>query len=274
LRLGSIRNFTTLSVELAIVFVSAAAADRPTEDPEVLLRRIRSRIAAHLSQLPNYACREVVDRALRRGTTWNHLDTVQFEVALVGREELFSRPGEEKFGERSIGELAPGTITNRVLGSQVDMIFASDAAEFRYVGTAKKDGRQTFRYDFRVPQDKSGFEVTHDSARAIVPFEGSVWVDVETLDLVRADLKVNHIPSNVRVRSIEKSIHYRLIHIADADFQLPGKTELSATDDLGNYSLTVIRLDQCREFTGESTIKYGAPTQGPTSRDRLDHPEH
>jgi hypothetical protein len=154
------------------------------------------------------------------------------------------------------------------------MIFASDAAEFRYVGTAKKDGHQTFRYDLRVPQDKSGFVVMHNSAKAIVPFEASVWVDVETLDLVRMDLKVNRIPSYVRVQSIEKSMHYRLIHIADADFLLPGKTELAATDDLGNYSLSVIRLDQCREFTGQSTIKYGAPTQDSTSRDRLDHPEH
>jgi hypothetical protein len=257
-----------------MVLVSAAAADRSTEDPELLLQRIRSRIAAHLSQLPNYACREVVDRTLRRGSTWNHLDTVQFEVALVGREELFSRLGEERFGERSIGELAPGTMTNGVLGSQVDMIFASGAAEFRYVGTAKKDGHQTFRYDYRVPEDKSGFLVMHNSAKAIVPFEGSVWVDAETLDLVRADLKVDHVPSNVGVRSIEKSMHYRLIHIADADFMLPGKTELAATDDLGNYSLSVIRLDQCREFTGESTIKYGAPTEGSASRERLDHPEH
>lgn len=257
-----------------MVFVSAAAADRPTEDPELLLRRIRSRIAAHLSQLPNYACREAVDRTLRRGSTWNHLDTVQFEVALVGREELFSRPGEERFGERAIGELAPGTITDSVLGSQLDMLFASDTAEFKYAGTSKKDGHQTFRYDLRVPQDKSGFVVKHDSAQAIVPFEASVWVDVETLDLVRADLKVNRIPSYVGVRSIEKSMHYRLIHIADADFLLPDKTELSATDELGNYSLTVIRLDQCREFTGESTIKYGAPAQGTSSRDRLDHPEH
>jgi hypothetical protein len=274
LRLRSIRNFATLLLELALVLASAAAADKPTEDPELLLHRIRSRAAAHLSQLPNYTCHEVVDRSLRRGNIWNHLDTVQFEVALVGREELFSRSGEERFGERSIGELAPGTITNGVLGSQVDMILASDAAEFRYAGTAKKEGRQTFRYDFRVPQDKSGFLVTHDSAKAIVPFEGSIWVDVETLDLVRVDLKVNRIPSYVGVHSIEKSMHYQLIHIANTDFLLPGKTELAATDSLGNYSLSRIRLDQCREFSGESTIKYGAPTQGAASRDRLDHPEH
>jgi hypothetical protein len=271
LRFHSIRTFATLPVELALVFAAAAATDKPTEDPELLLRQIRSRTAAHLSQLSNYTCHEVVDRMLRRGSTWNHLDTVEFEVAFVGREELFSRPGEERFGEHTIGELAPGTISDGVLGSQIDMIFASDAAEFRFAGTAKKDGHKTFRYDLRVPQDKSGLLVKHNSAEAIVPFEGSVWVDVETLDLVRVDIKANRIPSYVGVRSIEKSMHYQMIHIADADFLLPRSAELAATDDLGNYSLNMIKTDRCREFTGESTIKYGAPTQGSASRDRPEH---
>jgi hypothetical protein len=119
-----------------------------------------------------------------------------------------------------------------------------------------------------VPQEKSGFRVRHDSAEAIVPFEGSVWVDVETLDLVRVDLKVNRIPSHVGVRSIEKSMHYRILRIADTDFLLPRNAELSATDDQGNYSLNMIKLDGCRVFSGESSIKYGAPAQGTASRDR------
>jgi hypothetical protein len=271
LRFYSIRGFATLPAGLALIFAASAATDKPTEDPELLLRQIRSVTAVHLSQLPNYTCHEVVDRMLRRGGTWNHLDTVEFEVALVGGEELFSRPGEDRFGERSIGELAPGTISNGALGSQIDMIFASDAADFQFVGTAEEDGHKTFRYDLRVPQDKSRYLVRHGSAQAVVPFEGSVWVDVETLDLVRVDLKVNRIPSNVGVRSIEKSMHYRLMHIGGADFLLPRNAELAATDDRGNYSLNTISLDQCREFTGESTIRYDAPTDGSASRERLGH---
>jgi hypothetical protein len=272
----TIRNFAALFLGFVAVFAAAGATDKLTEDPELLLRRIRTRTAAHLSQLPNYTCHQVVDRMMRRGTTWNHIDTVEFEVAFVGRQELFSRPGQERFGEKSLGELAPGTMSDGVLGSQIDMAFATDTTEFRYVGTAKKDGRKTFRYDLSVSQENSGFKVRHGSAEAIVPFEGSVWVDTETLDLVRVDLKVNRIPSYVGVRSIEKSMHYRLMHIADADYLLPRNAELAATDDLGNYNLNRITLDRCRAFTGESMIKYGAPVpaQGSASRDRTDHQDH
>jgi hypothetical protein len=272
LRSRIVRNIATFHLELALVF-AAVASDKVTEDPEALLRQIRTRTAAHLAQLPNYTCHQVVDRMLRHAGTWNRVDTVEFEVAFVGRRELFARPGEEKFGERSIQELAPGTISDGVLGSQIDMIFASDAAEFRYIGTAKKDGHKTFRFDLRVPQEKSGFRVRHNSAEAIVPFEGSVWVDADTFDLVRVDLKVNRIPSYVGVLSVEKSMHYGVLHVADVDFLLPHKAQLSATDDQGNYSLNTITLDRCREFKGESTIKYGAPTtEGSASRDRPEHP--
>ena len=265
----SVRNLAALSLGVAAVFTIAAASDKVAEDPE-LLRKIRTRTAAHLSQLPNYTCHEVVDRMIRRGTTWSRVDTVEFEVAFVGRRELFSRPGEERFGERSISELAPGTMSDGVLGSQIDMALASDATEFRYAGVTKKDGRKTFRYDLRVSEDNSGFRVRHGGAEAVVPFEGSVWVDMETLDLVRVDLKANRIPSHVGVRLIEKSMHYQLMRIADTDFLLPRNAELSATDDLGNYSLNRISLDRCRVFTGESVVKYGSPAQGSASREKTD----
>jgi hypothetical protein len=63
-------------------------------------------------------------------------------------------------------------------------------------------------------------------------------------------------------------MHYRILRIADTDFLLPRNAELSATDDQGNYSLNMIKLDGCRVFSGESSIKYGAPAQGTASRDR------
>lgn len=270
----SVSSIAVLSVPLVAVFTAAAGNDKLTEDPQVLLGRIRSRAATHLAQLGNYTCHEVVDRMLRRGSTWSHVDKVEFEVAFVGRQEMFSRPGQDRFGERTIHELAPGTMSDNVLGSQIDVALASENTEFRYVGTAKKDSHKTYRYDLSVSADHSGFRVKHGDAAAIVPFEASIWVDIETLDLVRVDLKVNRIPSFVGVRSVEKSMHYQLIHIADADFLLPRNAELGATDDMGNYSLNRVSIDRCREFTGESTIKYGAPAQGSASRDGSEHREH
>ena len=46
-----VRYIATFPAQLALVFAAAAATDKPAEDPEVLLRQIRSRTAVHLSQL-------------------------------------------------------------------------------------------------------------------------------------------------------------------------------------------------------------------------------
>jgi hypothetical protein len=262
------------AAELAALFLSVAAfaAGPPNaEDPELLLQQIKAHLSEHLAQLPNYTCRETINRTLRAPSSWQHLDTVKLEVAFVGQEELFSRPGAHRFGEQSIEKIGSGgTIGNGAMGSLIDVIFSRNVAEFKYVGLCKKDGRKTFRYDLRVPIEKSQFRVRHAGEEGTAGYAGSVWVDARTLDLVRVDFRVNRIPSHIGVRLIEESTHYRTRQIGKSEFDLPDHSELGATDDMGNYSLNMVKLDRCREFVGESVVKYAQPPQGTASRERQD----
>jgi len=235
------------------------------DEPQDLLQRIRSQMATHFSQLPNYTCHQVTDRLLRRAYTGSleRVDSVELEVAFVSNKELFSRPGDTRFEEREIHNLVPaGTIGNGAFGGHVSTIFSGDAATFTFVGTFKKDGHRTFRYEFSVPQEKSHFLVRHASAQGIVGYKGSLWVDVETLDLVRFELKADHIASYIGVSSIEESMRYSSMRIGNSTFLLPKTSQLAVADQAGNYSLNMIRLERCREFTGESVVTYGAPDNG------------
>ena len=118
-----------------------------------------------------------------------------------------------------------------------------------------------------VPENLVTSDIATAAARQALD---SADIDAETLDLVRADLKVNRIPSYVGVSSIEKSLHYKMIRIGDTDFLLPHNAEMTAVDDHGIYSLNMVSIDGCREFTGESIITYTGPAQGTASRDRPD----
>jgi hypothetical protein len=264
-----------LTAEVAALLLSGAALavqSESAEDPEALFQRVKTRTAEHLARLPNYTCHETIERIRRVRGTFQHLDTVELEVAFVGQQELFSRPGEDKFGEQPIEKMVSGgTIGNSALGSHIDVIFSRDLAEFKYAGVCKKEGRKTLRYDLRVPIERSAFRVRHNGAEGMAGYEGSVWVDAETLDLVRVDFKVNRIPSHIKVRLIEESMHYKKLTIGNSEFDLPDRSELSATDDMGNYTLNMIKLDRCREFGAESLVKYGPPSQGTASRERQDH---
>jgi|RhiMethySRZTD1v2_1073278.scaffolds.fasta_scaffold498227_1 hypothetical protein len=255
-----------LTVGLGAAF---ALPPRSAEEPEGLFQRIKARAAEHLAQLPNYTCHQTIDRVMRTRNGFQHLDTVELEVAFVGQQELFSRPGEDKFGERPIEKMVSGgTIGNGVLGSHIDLIFTQEGAEFKYAGAGKKNGRKTLRYDLRVPIEKSTFLVRHNGSAGVAGYEGSIWVDAETFDLVRVDFKVNRIPSHLGVRLIEKSLHYKKVTIANTEFNLPDHSELAATDDMGNYTLNIIKLNRCREFGANSVVKYGSPTEGTASREQ------
>ena len=85
------------------------------------------------------------------------------------------------------------------------------------------------------------------------------WADIETLDLVRLELKADHIPSHLAVSSVRESIRYTMVRIRNSDFLLPRNSEQSVSDSLGNHNLNMISLKGCREFAGESVVTYGTP---------------
>ena len=244
------------------------AAGKPAPDQDALLEKIRSRTAEYLEQLPHYTCHEVISRLVRRGSQWTRDDVVELEVAFIGREEFFARSGEDHFEERVIDRVVPhGTIGNGAFGSVVKIIFTPDVADFQYAGTGKKDGHQTIRINFSVPLEKSQFMVKHGGNQSLVPFEGSIWVDAATLDLVRVDLQVKHIPAYVGLRYVEETLHYETMHIGSEPVLLPHKSELGVADELGNYSLNLVELQQCREFKSNSVVTYGAPVEGSGPRE-------
>ncbi len=243
-----------------LVCAEALAADSPASvDHDAILQQFRNRVRTHFSQLRNYTCHVVVDRLVRRAgsNSFEHQDRVEFEAAFVGNRELFSRIGENRFEERPIGSMiTDGMISNNAFGSYDDAMLSGDAAQFKYRGPCKKDGHSAFRYDFQVPQGKSQFLVRHNGDESIVGYEGTLWVDAETAELIRIDWKTEHIPSFVGLSSIEKKMHYETLHIGNSDFLLPANVELSAYSKHGDFSLNMVALKACREFTGESTVNY------------------
>jgi hypothetical protein len=195
---------------------------------------------------------------------------VQLEVAFVGDRELFSRAGEARFEERPIHQMVPGgMIGNDAFGSHDDNVFSGDAAKFQYMGSCKKDGHKCFRYTFHVPQQSSQLLVKqNNSPDAAVGYQGSFWVDAETLDMVRLEWKTDFIPPSVGLSSVEKSMRYKLVRIGNSDFLLPHHSELASFDQSGNYRLNTMSLERCLEFTGESVVTYSTSTEGASAQGR------
>jgi hypothetical protein len=254
---------------LGPISVLIAAESTVVEDPEALLHRIRSKVAEHLSQLPNYTCHEVINRLFRPlNNSSGQMDTVELEVAFLGGKELFSRAGESQFQDQPISKIvSAGTIGSGSFGSLADSVFVEDSASFRYVGQSKKDGHYSVHYEFEVPQEKSHFLLQRAGAHGIVGYKGSFWADIDTLDLVQMEIKADRIPSTLGIRFVEEKMRYTPVRIRDSEFLLPRHTELAASDAAGNYSLNATSLEKCREFVGQSVVTFQTPGDG-ASADR------
>ena len=257
-----------VGLEISLGLGTSFGAGSPTtEDHEAILQRIGDKVAEHLSLLPNYTCHEVVNRLVRplNNSRFIQHDRVELEVAFVGQQELFARVGDPQFQEQKITNLVTtGAIGNGLFGDHAEAIFLGDAASFEYSGVFDKDGHKAYRYNFQVPLNKSNFSVSHNHVEAIVAYQGSVWADVDTFDLLRLEITSDQIPAHIGISYLKERADYATLRIGDSEFLLPLHAEMEVWDSAGNRSLNEVTLEQCREFKGESTVTFGQPVNGPS----------
>ncbi|MCS6952390.1 MAG: hypothetical protein RMK57_06960 [Bryobacterales bacterium] len=248
---------------LSCLFSPALGVAQSDLAPDVLLlARIKVHMEENLKRLPNYTCVETVERSRRRAPArkFELVDALRLEVAMIGRKELYSWYGENRFQERDLVDMVGGgAIGNGDFALHAYSVFLSSAPTYTYVGEDILDGRRTIRYDYRVPLLLSGYRIRVPPREARVPYHGAFWVDAATLDLVRLDVTADQIPSELNLREARTSIWYGRVPIGEDEFLLPRRSELVMIDLAGNESRNRIEFTQCRQFTGESHLSFGDP---------------
>ncbi|MEO8662685.1 MAG: hypothetical protein ABI693_29765, partial [Bryobacteraceae bacterium] len=251
---------------LATAGLCQSPPESPTLPPEVLLlARIKEKMRENLSGLPNYTCTQIIERSqrLKPSKRWQLVDTVRLEVALAGGKELFAWPGERKFEERELSEMVTGgAIGNGNFALHAKAVFTGGGALFTYAGKEVREGRNTIRFEYRVPRLSSGLGLRVGVQTGIAAYHGSFWVDAQTLDLIRLEVIATEIPANVPISSTSDSMEYGRVRIGDSDYLLPSASEMVMLDLLGNESRNRVQLSSCRQYSGESTLVFDDPPSG------------
>jgi hypothetical protein len=231
--------------------------------PEVLLlQRARVRMATNLTRLPNYTCLQTIERFLRSKPDKKPQlsDTVRIEVALVNGNELFAWPGSGRFLDVEISELVPGgAIGTGNFALHAKNIFQTSAPQFTYRGEVVREGRRTLRWDFTVPQILSGYRLKVNVTEASVGYHGSFWVDADTLDLIRLEVRADTIPPALQLAEAGDAIDYAPMQIGDGTFLLPSAAEMEMVGLNGAASINRTVFTGCRQYTGESRLVFDDP---------------
>lgn len=249
-----------------LVFAAAGFAQTPETPlkPETIqLSRIRLRAVENLGRLPNYTCRETIERSVLKppANRFQLVDTVRLEVALVKGKELFGWPGAEKFEEGDIGDMVKGgAIGNGNFASHARSIFMGGGARFRHAGESNVDGRPAIQWNFVMPQIQSRYMLRIGPNEGIAGYHGSFWVDPNTLDLIRLEVISDEIPLHLPLKIASDRMDYSVVKIGDSEFLLPKGSQMTMTDSLGNVNRNRTVFTNCRQYGTESTISFADPS--------------
>jgi hypothetical protein len=236
------------------------------------LSQVKRNIRKAMDSLPDYTCLVTIDRfrwSVNEASE-RKFDTVRVEVAYVGRKELYSWPGQGKFSDTPLSLMVGiGMMGDGDFATHAHNIFVNDNAVEKYGGEEQNTGRfgptprKLYRWNFSMSPYRSGWSVQQSDARQTVGSAGSFWVDAETLDLLGLDYHATDFLEGFPLKGVESSVNYGRVHIGDQDVLLPLRSDMKTTEQNGNESRNVTEFSNCRQYTGQSTITFGALPEPP-----------
>ncbi len=252
------------AVLVLLALLSPLAAQNPEgKRPELAsLYQARRKMTEALDHLPDITCLALIDRSVRLPSKRRPVisDRIRLEVAFIGLTEMFAWPGSTKFEYSSWGEMVEtGASGFGSFASGLHSILRSAGVRFDYSGERNLAGRPSFRFDFQVPVLESEYLVNIRGRQAKVPYSGSLWVDRDTQDVQRLEVRAE--PVGLPFLSVGDATDYARMGIGFEDFLFPARAEQIIVDSDGNEYRNVTRFDNCRQYTVESSVSFHAPDE-------------
>lgn len=274
-------------------YVVAQGQDEPRE----ILVHTRGNVMETIRQLPRYVCTQTVDRtryepadpeygtggvhrirscdatvaATRLSAFRRHpssADRLRLDVAVTqdrpGLEsEMYSWAGENHFSEHDLFDFVrDGAVSTGSFSSILASIFGNNAARFSYDGDATVGGRLLSEFSFRIQQEKSQYLYIYGEGRqAEIPvgYQGTILVDPKNADLVRLSIRTEELPVETGACELTHELDYARVHLNGREFLLPSETRGTIIHTDGTEAVNRIHYSACREFLGESNVRYESP---------------
>ncbi len=226
---------------------------------DALLVAVRDRLFDRERELPNYICDLTVERfraGSRKNPKWRRRDRITGELLWVNRKEAYR--GLKRNGKplKAASPMATGMWTTGDYVSMLLNIFSPAARTvFRFAGNEVFDGRDARVYGFAVKQENSGWKLLFGGEQVYPAFEGTVWIDDDTLDVLRAEFRAKDVPITYPEDVIEVAIDYALVPIGGSEHLLPVRSEaLGCQRWESRCMLNKTAYTNYRMFTVESTV--------------------
>jgi hypothetical protein len=273
---------------LCCAYIAAGAAALWAADSvaQLLFNKVRAGVVENVNNFPRYTCVQTVTRSQFElpglGNTCANLvaahsrnsadrrlrwhDRLRLDVAVGEHSEMFSWAGASKFEGGDVSQLVGrGATGSGEFGSFLASIFGGDAEDFVYRGLRDTPLGRLASFDFNVPLAKSHYRYSSGTnAYSTVAYKGSFFGDPDTGDLRKLELEAVDFPSH-DVCHIADAIEYTRTTIGPNSFVLPKSSTMDVIYQNATESLNETMYSGCREYVGESTIRFDVDENGNTA---------
>jgi len=250
--------------------IAAFGADTGAQD---LFNKVRAKVAANSRSVPRYTCVETINRTEYRPqygaagasckaliaardaltspgyVTWR--DRLRLDVAVLNGRETFSWAGAQQFETTDLRQLiASGSSGSGDFAAFLATVFGAPGIEVAFLGG------DVFR--FRVPLASSGYRYRSrgSGAERTTAYHGTFKVDPARADLKQLTVDADEFPPEEPLCRARDVMDYQRLKIGDGDFLLPERSTMTVLFSNGKESHNETTYADCREYKGESTIRF------------------
>jgi hypothetical protein len=195
-------------------------------------------------------------------------DRMRLDVAVADKREIHAWSGGMRLSDEDARRLAndgPIGIGSGDFSGFVASIF-SGPAKVQYVGKHIAEGRTLIDYTFVVTAEDSQFKMSADPEALDIAYGGSFILDAQAADIVELTVHTSELPEKTGGCQLQSEIKYHRQTIDSNHVLIPQETSLLWIDRLGGEALDTTSYQDCREFSPEAQLRFGAAKNAATPR--------
>ncbi len=247
----------------------------PAEQQRIL-QEVREYAAQYERGLPDFICTQVTRRYVDPTGLefWNQQDVITARLSYFDRREDYkvvlinNRPTN-----LSYDNLGGATSTGEFGSMMRELFDPATEARFRWERWATLRGRRTHVFSYQVDQPRSRWRISYQKTLEIQPaYRGLVYVDRDTLAVVRITLEAVGIPPDFPIQQASTVLDYDFVEIADRQYWLPLRAVVRMRE--GKLLLrNEVEFRMYRKFAAEATITFETPEPLPEEKIKEQPPE-
>ena len=230
-----------------------------SEEQAAVLEKVREYALAYVKGLPNFICTQVTRRYVDPAGLefWQQQDVVTAKLSYFEQKEDYKiiLVGN-RYVDTTMEKIGGATSTGE-FGSMMREIFDPNTrARFEWARWATLRSHRMHVFEYRVPQETSQWSIVYEKSQMIKPgYKGLIYVDRDTLAVMRLTLEAEDIPFSFPVQQATTTLDYEFQKIAASEYVLPlkavvrmrsGKVLIKNEVEFRNYN----------RFGAEATITF------------------